>query len=212
MKRIVVDPADLAASLEEAVAALTAGGVVLFPAERLYGLAADATDSAAVAEVFAIKGRDPSVPLPVIVGGAEEAAKWVELPDWSRPLIERCWPGPLTLVAPAKRGLAPEAMGGRDTIGIRVPGNDLARELARSFGGPLTATSANPSGAESVSDLGRCDPRVLERAALTLDAGVLPGPPGSTVLQLEKDRAVILRAGALDKKTIKEMIKDVELI
>jgi len=211
VERIKVSPAGQEGALARAAAALARGGLVIFPAERLYGLAADANNPAAVRAVFALKGRSERRPLPVIVSDAEEAKKWVAVPGPALRLMERFWPGPLTLVLPAKVGLAPELLAGGDHLGIRPAGNALARELARLLGGPITATSANLSGEDSCWDLDRVEAELAASVELALDVGRLAGPPGSTVVTVSETGAHVLREGVIARNIIAEALGGVRL-
>lgn len=197
MEWLKVETTGTAAAVEQAVAVLRKGGVVVFPAERLYGLAADARNREAIARVFALKGRKADQPLPVIIGESEQAGEWVEISGAARRLIEIFWPGPLTLVLPVKKELPREVTAGLGFLGIRVPGNFLARELLRAFGGPLTATSANPSGDEEGRTAESAVSRLAGPVDLVLDAGTLPGPPGSTVVKMINRKYEILRPGII---------------
>jgi L-threonylcarbamoyladenylate synthase len=211
MKRIAVEPGREFRAIAEAAHALGQGQLVIFPAERLYGLAADARSDAAVERVFAAKGRSGRVPLPVIIGDAEEAEIYARVSARARALIEQLWPGPLTLVLRYRMGLAKAVMAGTGMVGLRAPGNWIARELCRTLGGPLIATSANPSGDESCASLDELDPALADAVAVALDVGPLAGPPGSTVLQVTKYEATILREGAISRELIRTSWKGVGL-
>lgn len=194
MEWLKVSEAD---AVERALAVLGSGGVAVFPAERLYGLAADATNAEAVRKVFALKGRHPDQAVPVLVADANAAREWVEISEGAERFVRAFWPGPLTLVLPLRRELPPEVTGGSDLLGLRVPGNVLARELARRFQKPLTATSANPSGAIEAKTVTEAVAWLYGDADLVLDAGELPGPPGSTVVKVGARDFEVLRTGVI---------------
>jgi L-threonylcarbamoyladenylate synthase len=182
--------------LDEAADAVRAGGVVALPYERLFGLAALALDGDAVRRSAAIKGRLPARPISVIVASAEDVALVAaSFPKLARELAERHWPGPLTLLVPAKDGL-PEALIGKGRlVGVRVPGPSPALELVRRVGAPLTATSANRTGGPDA--LTHDDVLGLEGVDLVI-AGSVPGPPGSTIVDASGERPVIVRRGVLE--------------
>ncbi len=141
--------------IEKAAGVLRAGGLVAFPTETVYGLGANAEESAAVARVFEVKGRPPSHPLIVHIGGAEHLDDWVEdVPAAARLLAERFWPGPLTLVLRRGRRVPLEATGGLQTVGVRVPGHPVALALLSAFGGGVAAPSANRFGSVSPTTSG----------------------------------------------------------
>ncbi|MEM9882987.1 MAG: L-threonylcarbamoyladenylate synthase [Planctomycetota bacterium] len=160
--------------IDEAAALLRGGGLVAFATETVYGLGADATDPGAVARVFAAKGR-PSFD-PLIVHAADPGSAWGladldEVPAAAKPLADEFWPGPLTLVLPKTHAVPGIVTSGLDTVGLRVPGHALARELIRRAGVPVAAPSANAFGGIS--------PTRAEHVAVPCDA-VLDGGPCMT--------------------------------
>ena len=181
--------------LKEAARTVLAGGVVALPFERLFGLAARATDADAVARSAVIKGRGVGQPIAVIIpdaGGVLEVA--AKFPPLAAALAERHWPGPLTLLVPARSDLPAALVGPNGLVGVRVPGPSPALELVRRVGFALTATSANLSGARNaLSDLDLHD---LEGVDL-LVPGVVPGPPGSTVVDASGATPIVVRQGIL---------------
>lgn len=184
--------------IDEAVAVLRRGGLVAVPTETVYGLAADASNPAAVARIFAAKGRPSDHPLIVHLPGAEALDDWAsEVATSARALADACWPGPLTLVL-RRRPRVPDAVtGGRDTVGLRVPDHALTGRLLRRFGGGLAAPSANrfgrvsPTRAEHVvADLG-------DRVDLVLDGGPCQVGVESTIVEVLDGRVAVLRTGAI---------------
>jgi L-threonylcarbamoyladenylate synthase len=138
----------------DAVAALAAGRLVVFPTESVYGLGADARSAAAVERLVTVRGRDPGKPVLVLVEDLAMAGHVVsEVPDAARMLAAHFWPGPLTLVLPARDGLPHALTAGTGTIGVRIPGHPVAKALVAGLGGPVTAPSANPPGAEPPRDV-----------------------------------------------------------
>lgn len=193
--------------IAQAAAVLKRGGVVLFPAERLYGLAADAMNAEAVQRVFQLKAREARKPLPVIVGELEPVFELAAVPDLARPLMERFWPGPLTLVLSARVEFPEGVLGEGGGLGVRVPGNELARGLSLGLSGPVTATSANLSGRESGAGAESALADLEGEVDLVLDAGPLPGPPGSTVIRIEGSGIKILRLGIVSREELKQSLR-----
>src|SRR5947208_8163461 len=158
------------AAIAEAARRLGAGGLVAFPTETVYGLGADAADGAAIARLYAAKGRPAFNPLIAHVASAAAAQKLAPFDAAAARLADAFWPGPLTLVLPkaAQCPVADLATAGLDSIAVRVPAHPIAQEILRSFGGPVVAPSANRSGhvspttaAHVLADLGgRVDPIV----------------------------------------------------
>ncbi len=184
--------------VEEAAALLKKGGLVILPTETLYGLACDALSPAALARLIDAKGREAGKPIPLIAPDAEAVHALVDpVPRLFAALAEKFWPGPLTLVLPAHAKLPAEVTGGTRTVGIRVPGPSLALAIARAFGGPLTATSANLAGKPAPSRVEDLDPALAEKADLVVDGGPIGVGIPSTVLDLAASPPRLLRPGVL---------------
>jgi L-threonylcarbamoyladenylate synthase len=185
-----------AAAVQAAAAALAGGAIVAFPTETFYGLAVPALDPVAVARLCALKGRDAAQAVPVIVDSVEMLERLVvAVPDAARALIARYWPGPLTLVLPARPEI-PAPLVSAKGLGARVSSHPLATALCRACGVPLTATSANRAGrapARTAADVRAA----FGDAVHLLDGGTTAGGPPSTVAAFEGDRVVVLRAGAI---------------
>lgn len=191
-----------------AVAALRAGNLVGMPTETVYGLAADAADATAVGAIFLAKGRPRFNPLIVHVVDRHAAGAVGVLAPAAERLAEAFWPGPLTLVV-ARQPAAPVAdiaLAGLSTVAIRVPAHPVARALLAAFSGPLVAPSANRSGhvsataaAHVVADLGAA-------VAVILDAGPTAIGIESTIVGLAGDRPILLRAGAVPRAAIEQVL------
>ena len=153
MRIIVSERSPDAAGIERAAAVIRAGGLVAFPTDTLYGLAADPFNADAVARVFAAKGRGAERALPLIAADEAQIARQLgRLPPLAGALAERFWPGPLTLLIAAPPTLAAAVTGGTGRVGVRVPAHDVARALCRASDSVLTATSANLSGDPATDD------------------------------------------------------------
>ena len=140
--------------LAEAFRVLREGGVVAFPTETFYGLAADARNETAVEKIFRIKGRNFRNPIALIIADEREVVPLVEeIPAAAKILMQTFWPGPLTLIFRAAPSVSSRLTGGTGKIGIRVSSHPVARLLAAGLAGPLTATSANLSGAPPIESI-----------------------------------------------------------
>ena len=190
-----------AATVAAAAAALARGGLVILPTETVYGLAAHAGDPAAVARVFEAKGRPRFNPLIAHVADLEAAMCVAELPPLSVRLAQAFWPGPLTLVVPARRdgGVCDLARGGLDSVAVRVPAHPVALALLQAFGRPVAAPSANRSGRPSPTRLGDALEETGAAVAAALDGGDCHVGLESTVVSLLGERPAILRAGGLTR-------------
>jgi L-threonylcarbamoyladenylate synthase len=193
--------------LDEAAAILTAGGVVAFPTETVYGLGAAADDSDAVLKVYEIKGRPRFNPLIVHCVDLAMAERLVVFSPLARQLAERLWPGPLSLVLPRRGDAAVSDLvtAGLSTLAVRVPAHAMARALIEAVGRPLAAPSANPSGklspttaAQVIAGFGGTVP--------VLDGGPCEAGLESTILAIDRDRVVQLRAGAVAREEIETVL------
>jgi L-threonylcarbamoyladenylate synthase len=184
--------------LARAARALSQGGVAALPTETLYGLAADIASNQGLEAVARIKGREADKPFPLIIGEMSQLADLVtDLPPLARELAERFWPGPLTLVLPAKPGLSPRVVSAQGGVGVRLSPHPVAAGLARSLGRAITATSANFAGAAAQAKVEDLDPDLLAKLDLVLDAGPCPGGKPSTILDLCGPEPRLLREGAI---------------
>src|ERR671912_2514795 len=134
---------------------LRAGGVVAYPTDTFYGLAADPRNPSAVARLFAIKGRATGQAIPLIAADQAQAAQAAHFDERAKRLSEAFWPGPLSLVLPANAVICQDAKAADGSIAVRVPGSDAARAIAKAFGFCITATSANLSGEEPLTSAAR---------------------------------------------------------
>lgn len=184
--------------IARAAALLRAGGVVAFPTETVYGLGADATDARAVARVFAIKGRPRFNPLIVHLAEPGDAGAHAPVDRRARALMERFWPGGLTIVLPRRAAcpVAPLALAGLDTVALRCPAHPLARELLARCGRPVAAPSANRSGRLSPTAASHVRSELGDAVDLVLDGGPCPIGVESTVVDLTGE-PTLLRPGAL---------------
>jgi L-threonylcarbamoyladenylate synthase len=184
--------------IREAAALLRSGGIAAIPTDTLYGLAANPFEGQAVARLFTIKQRGLERALPLIAADvAQVDAALGPLGDLARRLAAAFWPGPLTLVLPARVELAREVTGGLGTVGVRVPAHDVARALCAEAGVPLTATSANISGEPPTDDPDTVARQLADRLDLLIDAGHTPGGPPSTIVDATGTELRLIRAGAV---------------
>ena len=194
-------------SVETAAALLRAGKLCAFATETVYGLGADATNADAVLSIYETKGRPRFNPLIIHCASLEMAERLAEFSPLARRLATAFWPGPVTLVLPARadNGLADVATAGLDTVAIRIPNHPLALELIAKAGRPLAAPSANPSG--------RLSPTTAEQVRKgfggrvpVLDGGPCRSGVESTIIRVAGDRLIQLRAGALARSEIEEAL------
>ena len=179
------------------VRVLERGGVVACPTETWLGLLADALNEKAVARVAELKGRPADMPIALLLPDAQAVADVAQAPSAAaRALMEAHWPGPLTILLAAKPGLSPR-LTREGKLGVRVPGPSPAADLARAFGGPLTATSANRTGEPSLRSADEL-PVALAQGLDGVVPGVSPGGAPSTLIDATSSPMRILRAGAIE--------------
>jgi L-threonylcarbamoyladenylate synthase len=172
------------AAIAEAAALIRGGGIVAVPTETVYGLAADASNPAAVASIYAAKGRPGFNPLIVHLSDLAAAERIGVFDDSARALAARFWPGPLTLVLPLRvaAGIAPAVTAGLDTIAIRVPAHRAISALMAATGRPLAAPSANASNGISPTTAAHVAASLGDRVPLILDDGPCPAGVESTIV------------------------------
>jgi L-threonylcarbamoyladenylate synthase len=192
-----------ATAVAEAVAVLRRGGLVAFPTETVYGLGADARNPAAVARVFAAKGRPAAHPLIVHLGDAARLEGWArDVPATARRLAERFWPGPLTLILRRAAGVLDIVTGGQDTVGLRIPAHPTALALLCAFGDGVAAPSANRFGRVSPTTAADTREELGEAVDLVLDGGPCAVGLESTIVDLSGDAPAVLRPGAVTAEAL----------
>lgn len=195
------------ARLAEAAAAIRDGGVIVFPTDTLYGLAADPRDPDAVDRVFAIKRRGGGEPLPLIVASLDAAAAVGRLTPLARRLAAACWPGPVTAIVEDAGTVAPRVHAGTHAVALRVPASAVAAGLARLAGGAITSTSANRSGAPAPASAREAEEALGEEPDGVLDGGPAPGGPPSTIVDARGNEPILVRAGAVAFERILEALE-----
>ena len=195
--------ASLAGRIAEAAAVLRRGGVIAYPTETYYGLGALASDGRAVERLLRAKERPDGKPLPLLGADAEQLERVALFSPLARRLADRFWPGPLTLVLPARPGLHAAITGGAGTVGVRITSGEVAAALATAAGGALVATSANPSGSPPPTTAAGIDPGLRARLDGVLDGGPTPGGAPSTVVAVLDGRLTLLRAGAVTLEALR---------
>lgn len=191
----------------EAAGLIRGGRLVAFPTETVYGLGTDALNEEGVRRIFEIKRRPFDKPLGILIGRKEDLGQYAqEIPEVAEVLMEKFWPGPLTLILKAS-SLIPEIVKGRgNTIGIRMSDCKVALDLVRLSGTPLACPSANLSGRPSPVKAEEVAKDLGERIDLLLDGGETRIGIESTVLNLTSSPPTILREGALKREEIEKVI------
>ena len=202
------DPDARAAGLDAAAAAIAGGDLVLMPTDTVYGVAADAFTPAAVSQLLAAKNRGRHMPVPVLIGDASTLPGLVErVPPVAQRLADEFWPGGLTLVLEHARSLAWDLGDAEGTVAVRVPDDDLARDLLRRTG-PLAVSSANRSGRPAATTAEEAAAQLGERAAVLLDGGPRADSAASTIVDCTGATPRVLRVGAIDPERLKEVVPE----
>jgi L-threonylcarbamoyladenylate synthase len=196
----------------KAVEILKGGGLVAFPTETVYGLGADATNSAAVERIYLAKGRPNTNPSIVHIADAAQAGRFARVwPPMAAKLAAAFWPGALTLVVQKTDAIVAEATAGLRTVGLRVPAHPLALELLQAFDGPIAAPSANRSGRVSPTTAEHVRSELGDRVDLILDGGRCDVGIESTVLDVTSAQPTILRPGGVSREQIEAIAGPVKL-
>jgi L-threonylcarbamoyladenylate synthase len=190
-----------------AVEVLRHGGVVALPTDTVYGIAVSLDTPGGIERLFHVKQRPPDKAVMLLLDDAAQAARAGTVTRAAAALMAACWPGGLTVVVPQRPDVRwPAALtGGNPTIGLRVPGHDAPRTLARGVG-PLPTTSANLSGAPEASDAAGIVAQLGDAIDLILDGGPALGGPASTIVDCTGEVASILRVGAVPAERVAEIL------
>lgn len=195
-------------AIEEAVDVLLDGGIVAIPTDTVYGLAADATNPAAVERLRQIKQRPEDKKIPVLVDSLKMFQQLTEgWPERLDVLIENFWPGPLTIVAP-KRAAVLHGVTDGPTLGLRMPDNLVALGLISLLARPLAVSSANISGQPPATTAQEVRETFADDIELVLDSGATPGPAVSTVLSIAESPYCILRQGLVEEHELRSILED----
>jgi L-threonylcarbamoyladenylate synthase len=193
-----IDPAEPSPQLIDKVAeVIKGGGLIIYPTDTLYGLGANPRDPEAMKKLYTIKGRDKAKPIPFLIKDQDMLETLVEdIPPIGRQLMEHYWPGALTLVFRARKGLPPPLTGEGGTIGLRISAHPIPQRIVEAVDAPLTATSANPTGKGNLIDIQSITEAFRDQVDLIIDGGEVPGI-GSTVVDLTKTPPKVVREGTI---------------
>jgi len=194
-------------AMAEAVRILSAGGLVAFPTDTVYGVGAHAFQPQAVEKLYTAKIRARDKAIPLLLAKADDLSLVAEsVPPAVRLLAERFWPGGLTLVV-RKRASVSEAVSPGPTVAVRVPDHPITQALIAALGAPLATSSANLAGNPSPATAQEVVAELAGRIELILDGGPCPGGIPSTVLDLTSDPPTILRSGAIAEEDIRDILE-----
>lgn len=208
-REYTIDPNRMqTAFIDEAAAVINRGGVVILPTSGLYGLCGNALNQEAVKRIFSIKNRAWEKPLLVLISHRRMLSTIVAAETaLANELMDRFWPGKLTLVMQGRKDLPQGLCSATGKVGVRLVAHPVAAAVVQAVGGPVTGSSANLSGAGGCAAIHAVDPKVVQSVELILDAGTLKGGPGSTVVDVTGEVPRILREGALATVAIMEVFE-----
>lgn len=191
------------AVFRRAVEILAAGGVIAYPTETFFGLGVDATNEKAIRKIYDIKGRNFNNPISIIIDSEESLYPLAEeVPVTAIKLMQTFWPGPLTIVFQASDKVSPLLTARTGKIGIRISSHRGATAIVQKLGHPLTATSANLSGAQECSNATEVARQIGDKIDAIIDLGETPGGRGSTIIDVTVDPPNILREGIIDRQSL----------
>ena len=188
---------------------IRSGQLVAIPTETVYGLGANGLDEAAVAKIFEAKGRPQDNPLILHISGPEQMELFCHhIPQKAYDLAERFWPGPLTIVLPARDNVPKRTTGGLSTVAVRCPDNDVTRQIIRLSGVPIAAPSANISGKPSTTTADHVLHDHDGKIAAIVDGGSCRVGVESTIVDLTEERPRLLRPGGVTPEELLEVLGD----
>jgi L-threonylcarbamoyladenylate synthase len=193
--------------ISRAAEILVHGGIIAYPTETFYGLGVDATNEKAIQKIFTVKGRNFKNPISLIIGHPDEIYHLVtNIPPAAQKLMAEFWPGALTIIFSASKKVSPLLTAGTGKIGLRVSSHPIALKIAQAIHRPLTATSANLSGAPECSLASAVVEQMGDKINAIVDGGKTPGGQTSTIIDVTSVPPVILRAGAISKETLEQQL------
>ncbi len=199
------------AFFKEAQSLLAAGGILAVPTDTYYALAAHTLKEEALTRLFAIKQRPGGKPILLLVATPEMVSQVArEVPEVGRRLMARFWPGPLTIILPARPELPQLVTGGTGTVGVRQPRHAITCDLVAALGWPVTGTSANRAGQPPLTRATEVEEQFGEQVDLILDAGPCPGGQPSTVVDVSCTPPRLVRAGATSTARLVELIPKIQ--
>lgn len=193
--------------IEEAADFLKKGGLVAFPTETVYGLGGNGLDICACKKIYEAKGRPSDNPLILHIGDMADLHKIVRfIPDGAKKVMDKFWPGPITIIFPKADCVPMEVTGGGDTVAVRFPSNEIARKIIRASGVPIAAPSANSSGKPSPTRASHVEFDLEGKIDMIVDGGGTDVGLESTILDVTGDTPMILRPGGITKEMLEEVL------
>ncbi len=205
------NPTNINAQIAEGIAILKNGGVIAFPTDTVYCLAARYNSVAALERIYEIKHRPRTMALPVMVASREQIKDVVEkIPSMALPFIEKYMPGAITLIMPKGESVHDIITGGKETVAVRIPMHRMTIDLIEGAAAPLVGTSANISGEPSNITAANVFRQIGDEVDLVIDDGKCPVGIVSTIIDVTGDVPVILREGAVSRRELEEFYEGIK--
>lgn len=193
--------------IDEVVKILKKGGIIAFPTDTFYGLGVDAANDDAVKRIYSVKERDYDKPILILMDNKDKVSKYVkDIPQIAKKLIDKFWPGPLTIIFYASSAVSQSLLGKGNKIGIRIPNNPLTLLFLKTADRPVTATSANMSGEPSPAEPKEIKENLCKKIGIILDAGRTTGIKESTVIDVTELSPICIREGMITIKEIEDFL------
>lgn len=206
MEYIKLDNIDNLEQVMKRIARATGkGAVICYPTDTVYGLGTNAFNAESIGRIYNIKKREENHPFSIIIGKVQELKSLIsEMQLYVPPLIDKFWPGGLTLIFKSSDKIKASIPGKRDTIGIRLPDSKICNLLSEHSGVPLISTSANLSGSNPPQSIGEIPEEILNRCDIVIDLGTIDSTGSSTVIDVSSDIPKLLRSGVIPADEIKK--------
>jgi L-threonylcarbamoyladenylate synthase len=193
--------------LTQAAEIIAGGGIIAYPTETFYGLGADATNNEAIQKIFVVKGRDFKNPVSLIIANENDIQPLVQdVPETAKKLMDKFWPGALTIVFSASNDVSSLLTAGSGKIGLRISSHPIALKIVQKIKRPLTATSANQSGMPECTLASEVNKQIGDKIDAIVDWGETKGDKASTLIDITCNPPVILREGAISRKAIEQCL------
>lgn len=190
--------------MKELLETLKEGKIAIIPTDTVYGLVGDATNEDVIKRIYEVKKRDKNKPLLILISNLEMLKGYTkELNDLEEKIINKFWPGPLTILLSKNNNISNILTSNKDSVGVRLPDKEDLRCLISKFGKPIIATSANVTGKETITNVSELEPTIKDNVDLILDGGSI-NAISSTIIKVQDNKIIILREGLLTNDIKKE--------
>lgn len=196
-------------TIEYATHLLRQGELIVYPTDTVYGIGAAVSNEEAIRRLYSIKGRSPDKPVPLLISDVADVARIAEPPTMFQKLANRFWPGALTIVMPRRQGFRSLALAGQDTVGLRVPDEDVTRDIIHTLGEAITGTSANRSGQAAPTSAAQAAMQLGDLVSVVIDGGPRRGGQESTIIDITSSPVHIAREGAVSREELTSVIGEI---